>query len=164
MKKRIVVIAVVVVVIGAMVAGVVAQPYRIHAAYIDDVEVFPRSFRIHTAYIDRVGIDYIDRVRIDAGLDEAMPLLPVQYRLRVVAGGPTTCWRPWKYCVMRFGKVIFVRVLTLHHRYGACGQAYTWEEKTIGLGTCFIPGTKYTVVVNDVVKTFVAIGGGSDKE
>jgi len=136
--------------------GVVAQPYRIHPAYIDDVGVVAQPYRIHPGYIDDVAID--------AGLDEAMIVMPVEYYLRVVGGGPTTCWRPWKYCVMRFGKVIFVRVLTLHHLYRACGQAYTWEKKTIGLGTYFIPGTKYTVVVNDVVKTFVAIDGGSDKE
>lgn len=134
--KKIVVIVVVIVVIAGMVVGVVLQPYRIYPAYIDDVD-------------------------IDAGLDEPMP---VEYYVRVVAGGPTTCWRPWKYCVIRFGKTIFVRILTLHNLHWACGMAYTWEKKTIELGRCFIPGTKYTVVVNDVVKTFVAIGEGSDEE
>lgn len=136
MKKKIVVILVAVLVVVGVVVGVVAQPYRIYPAYIDDVD-------------------------LDAGLDEP---LPVKYYLRVVAGGPSTCWKPWRYCVMRFGNIIFVRVLTLHHRCRACGQAYTWEKKTIPLGSCFIPGMKYTVVVNDVVKTFVAIGGVSDNE
>lgn len=139
MKKKIVVIVVhVIVVVGVavgVIAGVVSQ-YRIYPAYIDDVD-------------------------IRAGLDEPVP---VKYYLRVVAGGPSTCWRPWRYCVMRFGNIIFVRVLTLHNRFEACGQAYTWAKKTIPLGSCFIPGEKYTVVVHDVVKTFVAIGGGSDKE
>jgi hypothetical protein len=129
--KKIVVIVVVVVLIAVAVVGVVAQPYRIYPAYINEVA-------------------------IKAKVDETMPM---KYYLRVRAGGPTTCWRPWRYCVMRFGNIIFVSVLTLHHRYKSCGQAFTWEFKVIPLGSCLIPGMKYTVVVNDAVKTFVAIGG-----
>ena len=122
------VVVVAVLVVVGVVAGIVAQPYRIYPAYIDVVA-------------------------IDARLDEPMP---VEYYLRVVAGGPNTCYRPWRYCVMRFGNIILVKVLARHRRNELCGQLYTWEKKTIGLGRCFIPGMKYTVVVNDVVKTFVA--------
>ena len=80
MKKKIVVTLVVVVVIAGMVVGAVASlssPYRIYPAYIKEVNIV-----IDTEY-----------------------LLP-QYCLRVVAGGPNTCWRPWKYVVMSFGNII----------------------------------------------------------
>ena len=125
MKKKIVVIVVtVLVIVGAVVVGVRASPYRIYPAYIK----------------------YIELQRIET--------LPPQYSLQVVAGGPDTCWTPWKYCVMRFGNIIFVGVLTLHHRAELCSQAFTWEEKTINLGSCFIPGMINIVVVNHMVLTF----------
>jgi len=127
MKKRIVIILVVVVVIAGVVAGVVAQPYRIIPAYIEEVNI----------------------------VIDTESLLP-QYCLRVVAGGPTTCWRPWRYCVTRFGNMIFVQVLTLHRRGEICGQAFTWEEKIIPLDSCLIPCEIYTVVVNGQWRLLVA--------
>jgi hypothetical protein len=131
MKKKIVVIVVVVlvivgVIVGVVVAGIVASPYRIYPAQIKEVNVYTAES------------------------------LPPQYYLRVVAGGPNTCWRPWRYHVTRFGNTIFVKVLTLHDRRVGCGQMVTWVEHTIPLGSCFIPGVTYTVVVNDVTETFVA--------
>ncbi len=127
MKKKVVAVLVAVLVIVAVVVGVVAQPYRIYPADIKEVH-------------------------FDIPVGES---LPTQCHLQIVAGGRNTCWMPWRYCVMRFGNIIFVRVLTLHHRNELCGQAFTWEEKVIPLGSCFFPGRSYIVVVNDVVATFV---------
>jgi len=131
MKKKIVVILLVVVVIASMVVGVFAQPYRIYPADIKVVNIW-------------VGESW-----------------PREYYVQVVAGGSNTCWKPWKYVVLRFGNIIFVRVLTLHHRGEACGMALTYEEKVIKLGSCFIPGMKYVVRVNDVTETFI---GGRFKQ
>jgi hypothetical protein len=125
MKKKIVVILVVVVVVAGVVIGVIQQPYRIIAASIKDIEIY---------------------------VDESMP---PTYFLRVVAGGGSTCMRPWRYCVTRLGNTIVMVILTLHHRDEACGCAFTWEEKTINLGRCFIPGTKHWVHVNYRVETFM---------
>jgi hypothetical protein len=124
MKKKIVIMLVVIVVIVGMVLGVVAQPYRIRPAEIKVVNIW------------------------------ASESWPQKYYVQVEAGGPNTCWEPWKYVVLRFGNIIFVRVLTLHHRAKGCGMAITYEEKVIELGRWFIPGMKYVVRVNDVTKTF----------
>jgi hypothetical protein len=94
----------------------------------------------------------IKEVHFDIPVGES---LPTQCYLRIVAGGSNTCMRPWRYCWARFGNIIFVRVLTLHHRHELCGAAFTWEEKVIPIGSCFFPGRSYIVVVNDVVATFV---------
>jgi hypothetical protein len=127
MKKKIVVIVVVVlVIVGLVVVGLVKSPYRIYPSQIKEVEV--------------LSADGMMRV----------------YYLRVVAGGPNTCWSPWRYCVMRFGNKVFVEVLTLIDLRVVCGGMITWKEKDIPLGSCFIPGMKYVVVVNGVTETFVA--------
>jgi hypothetical protein len=120
------IVVIVLAVAALLIVGIVAQPYRIYPAYIKEVKVYTAES------------------------------LPPQYYLRVVAGGYSTCWKPWRYHVMRFGNIIFVRVLTLHHRGESCGHAFTWEEKIIPLGRCFIPGIKYKVMVNNVTDTFVA--------
>jgi len=120
-------IVVILLAVAALVmAGVVLSQYRIYPAYIKEINI------------------------------SVAESLPPKYYLRVVAGGPNTCWKPWRYCGNRFGNMIFVQVLTLHHRGELCGQLFTWEEKIIALGSCFIPGMKYTVVVNNVTETFVA--------
>lgn len=127
MKKKIVIILVAVIVIVGVLAVVVrAWPYRIYPSQIKEVDV--------------LSADGMMRV----------------YYLRVVAGGPNSCWSPWRYCVKRFGNIIFVEVLSLLDVREPCYQVVTWEEKDIGLGGCFIPGMKYKVVVNGVVETFVA--------
>lgn len=127
MKKKIVVILVaVLVIVNMVVAGVHVSPYRIYPSQVKEVHVF------------------------------AAECLVPEYYLRVVAGGPNTCWSPWRYCVKRFGNVIFVEVLTRLDLRVACGQAFTWKEKIIPLGSCFIPGMKYRVVVNGVIEAFVA--------
>jgi len=137
--KKIVLIAVVVLVVVGMAAGVVAgavSQYRIHRTPIEEVDVHAR-------------------------LDEPVP---VKYDLRVVVPGNIGCARPWLYGSVRVGNKVFVWILTIRNINIACPYAQLYETRTIPLGSCFTPGEKYTVVVNDVVKTFVAIGGGSDEE
>lgn len=124
MKKKIVVALIVIVVITGMVAGTIAQPYRIRPADIKVVNIW---------------------------VSESWPQ---KYYVQVEAGGSNTCWKPWKYGVLRFGNIIFVRVLTLHHRDEACGMSITYEEKVTELGRWLIPGMKYVVRVNDVTETF----------
>jgi hypothetical protein len=124
MKKKIVVLLIVVVVITGMVIGAIAQPYRIRPADIRFVKIW------------------------------ASESWPQKYYVQVEAGGSNTCWRPWKYVVLRFGNIIFVRVLTLHHRDKGCGMAITYEEKVIELGRRFMPGMEYVIRVNDVTETF----------
>jgi hypothetical protein len=131
MKKKIVVVLIVVVVITGMVVGAIAQPYRIRPADIKFVNIW------------------------------ASESWPQKYYVQVEAGGSNTCWKPWKYVVLRFNNIIFVWVLTLHHRNEFCGMAITYEEKVIELGRCFIPGMKYVVRVNDAKETF--IGGQCDQ-
>jgi len=131
MKKKIVVLLIVVVVITGMVIGAIAQPYRIRPADIRFVKIW------------------------------ASESWPQKYYVQVEAGGSNTCWEPWKYVVLRFGNIIFVRVLTLHHRDKGCGMMITYEEKVIELGRWVIPGMIYVVRVNDVTKTF--IGGRCEK-
>ena len=125
MKKKIVVVLIVVVVITGMVVGAIAQPYRIRPADIKVVKIW---------------------------VSESWPQ---KYYVQVEAGGSNTCWRPWQYVVLRFGNIIFVRVLTLHHRDEGCGMAITYEEKVIELGRWIIPGMIYVVRVNDVTETFI---------
>jgi len=93
-------------------------------------------YRIYPAYIKEVNI-----------VIDTESLLP-QYCLRVVAGGPNTCWKPWRYHVMRFGNMIFVKVLTLHDLRKPCGCALTYVEKIIPLDSCLIPCNIYAAVVN----------------
>lgn len=129
MKKKTVVI--ILVAVALLIAGAVAQPYRIYPADIKDIDIW---------------------------VSESWPQ---KYYVRVVAGGSNTCWRPWRYHVTRLGNTIFVEVLTLHHRGELCGFALTYEEKIIPLGICFIPDMKYAIVATDgmrnfMVETFVA--------
>ncbi|OGN96334.1 MAG: hypothetical protein A2Z77_06780 [Chloroflexi bacterium RBG_13_51_36] len=127
MKRKIVLIVVaVLVVVGGVVVGVRASPYRIYRSYIKDVEVFADQYS------------------------------PPGYHLRVVAGGPNTCWKPWKYSVVRFGNIVVVDAIALFHRDRDCGQAFTWEVKVFHLGRCFVPGMKYVLVVNGEVESFIA--------
>jgi predicted secreted protein len=92
--------------------------------------------------------------------------LPVQYFLRVVSGLQNSCVEFGSYNVTREGDVIRVEVVNLEptDESTVCAQVYEFVEHTIPLGSAFIPGTTYTVLVNDVSKTFVAEGNGADVE
>lgn len=135
MKKKIVLIVVaVLVVVGGGVAAVRVSPYRIYRSEIRDVEI----------QVQEVSkIPFMGNVR-------------PEYYVEVVAGGPNSCWSPLRYCVKRFGNIIFVEILSRIDLRVACGQAFTWEEKVFHLGRCFVPGMKYAVVVNGDVESFIA--------
>lgn len=124
MKKKIVIILAAVVVVAGTVSGVVAQRYVILPADIKVVNIW---------------------------VSESWPQ---KYYVHVEAGGPDSCWKPWKYVVLRFGNVIFVGVLTLHDRERGCQMVITYEDKVVELGRLFIPGMKYLVIVNDVTEIF----------
>jgi hypothetical protein len=135
MKKKIVLIIVAVLVaVSGVVVGVRVSPYKIYESYIQDVQI------------------QVQEVSKCPFMGNGRP----GYWVRVVAGGPNTCWKPWRYWVTRLGNTVFVKVLSRIDFRVACGQAFTWEEKDIGLGGCFFPGMKYKVVVNGVVETFIA--------
>lgn len=117
---------VVILLAALLIALVVTSVYRIRPAYIYDVDVWVSKS------------------------------FPHRYFLRVVAGGPSTCWEPWKYVTTRFGNIIFVRVLTLQYVGGSCGWMVIEQEKIIPLGTSLLPNTIFVVVVNGVLRILVA--------
>lgn len=98
---------------------------------------------------------------VDIQIAESMPQ---QYFLRVTSGLQNSCVEFGSYNVTRDGDVIRVEVVNLEpvEGFGACAQVYGFVINTIPLGSNFVPGTTYTVVVNDVTKTFVAEGSGVD--
>ena len=106
------------------------------------VTVFP-EYRIRSAVIYDVDV-WVSRS------------FPHQYFLRVVAGGSSTCWKPWKYVTARFGNIIFVRVLTLPYLHGPCGWMVIEEEKIMPLGISLVPNMVFVVVVNGAVRILVA--------
>ena len=86
---------------------------------------------------------------------------PPQYFLHVVSGLPNGCARFDSYSVApRTGDsdTIRVEVINLEPADGlaACAEVYGFVEHTIRLGSDFVPGKTYMVVVNDVTETFVA--------
>lgn len=83
---------------------------------------------------------------------------PPQYFLHVVSGLPNSCVQFDSYDVIRDGDTIRVEVTNLEPGDGgtACAQVYRTVEHTIPLGSDFVSGRTYTVVVNDVTETFVA--------
>jgi len=86
---------------------------------------------------------------------------PPQYFLHVVSGLPNSCAKFDSYSVApRTGDsdTIRVEVINLEPADGlvACAEVYGFVEHTIRLGSDFVPGKTYTVVVNDVTETFVA--------
>ena len=81
--------------------------------------------------------------------------LPPQYFLHVVSGEPSTCDKFDSYNVTRAGNTTRVEIFNL--RCGMfCGFVYSYVEHTIPLGSDFVPGGNYTVMVNNVTETFVA--------
>ncbi len=97
------------------------------------------------APIDRVGI-------------EVMESYPLQYNLVIVSGLPNSCVSLGGYSLTRDGDAIKVEVTNLEPtaQLIACAQVYGLVDTVIPLGSDFVPGETYTVVVNDVTTTFVA--------
>ena len=86
---------------------------------------------------------------------------PPQYFLHVVSGLPNTCARFDSFSVApRTGDsdTIQVEVVNLEPADGliACAEVYGFVEHTIPLGSDFISGKRYIVVVNNVTQAFVA--------
>ena len=87
-----------------------------------------------------------------------MESFPVQYSLRVVSGLPSACFSYGGYVLTRDGTTVRVEMTNWHPADPdlACAQVYGTVETSIPLGTNFESGKTYTVMVNDVTKTFVA--------
>jgi len=81
---------------------------------------------------------------------------PVQYSLYVVSGLPNGCIKFDRYELDRQGNTINVRVFNSAPADNtvACTMVYGMVEYNIPLGTDFVSGTEYTVMVNNVKKTF----------
>lgn len=83
---------------------------------------------------------------------------PPQYFLHVVSGLPSGCAQFDRYEVSREGDTIRVKVINRMpaDKSVACTMIYGTKEHNIALGSDFESGKTYTVIVNDVTKTFVA--------
>lgn len=81
---------------------------------------------------------------------------PVQYSLYVVSGLPNGCIKFDRYKLDRQGNTINVKVFNSAPADDtvACTMVYGMVEHNIPLGTDFVSGAEYTVMVNDVKKTF----------
>ena len=139
MNRSLFVILAVLLVVSIFVTG--CGGYGKSLAPIEDEDIAmwadnSSPYRIYPAYIKEVSI-----------VIDTESLLP-RYCLRVVAGGPNSCWEPWRYHVIRFGNMIFVKVLTLHDLRKPCLMMVTYVEKIIPLDSCLIPFTAYVGVVN----------------
>jgi hypothetical protein len=81
---------------------------------------------------------------------------PVQVFLYVKGGLPDGCSKFHGFEIKeRRANTIFVEVTYDHPRDTACPAIYGFFEQNISLGGDFKSGETYTVVVNDVSKTFV---------
>lgn len=80
---------------------------------------------------------------------------PLQYFLHVVSGEPSGCYTFDSYNVTRTGNTTLVEIFNLYCDM-PCAQVYNYVEHTIPLGSDFVSGGNYTVVVNNVTESFVA--------
>jgi hypothetical protein len=81
---------------------------------------------------------------------------PSQYFADVVSGEPSICDHFNSYNVTRASNTtIIVDISNLNCGTG-CPVEYSYVENTIPLGSDFVSGGNYTVMVNDVTETFVA--------
>lgn len=83
---------------------------------------------------------------------------PPQYFLHVTSGLPNGCVKFDHYDVERDGKTIKVKVWNLAPQdpNTICTMIYGVKEHNIALGSDFVSGETYTVIVNDKTETFVA--------
>ena len=81
---------------------------------------------------------------------------PSQYFVDVVSGEPSICDHFNSYNVTRASNTtVIVEIFNLRCGTG-CPAVYSYVENTIPLGSDFVSGGNYTVVVNNVTETFVA--------
>jgi hypothetical protein len=91
------------------------------------------------------------------GADIVYQSSPPQYVLHVLAGLPSGSAKPAGYEVERDGTTVRVKVYnSMPDGNPVCTMIYGTQELSIGLGSNFTPGTKYTVDVNGKTLTFVA--------
>ena len=83
---------------------------------------------------------------------------PVQYMLHIVSGLPNGCASFGGYTSVRNGDTVQVTVTNLEpvDKSIACTEEYRTVEHNIPLGSDFVSGITYTVLVNDVTETFEA--------
>ena len=85
---------------------------------------------------------------------------PPQYFVHIVSGLPNGCVEFYGYEETRSGDTINITVTNLEPGPSspamACAAIYLTQETSVALGKDFEPGATYTVIVNDVTKTFDA--------
>ena len=83
---------------------------------------------------------------------------PPQYFVHVVSGLPNSCFEFEGYDVKRNASIIQIDVTNLMTTGEGveCREIYGSVDSNIGLGIDFVSGDTYTVIVNDVTKTFLA--------
>ncbi|HLF71440.1 MAG TPA: hypothetical protein VI759_04745 [Dehalococcoidia bacterium] len=94
---------------------------------------------------------------IDGADIRVLESFPAQYVLHVLAGLPNGCAKPAGYEVAQDGKTVHVKVFnSMPDGNPVCTAIYGTYELSIGIGSNFTSGTKYTVDVNGKTLTFVA--------
>ena len=115
-------------------------------------EVIWRDFRTHDPSLVQVPapIESVDILILES--------FPVQYMLHVVSGLPNGCASFGGYTLTREDDTIQVTVTNLEpvDRSMACTEEYRTVEHNISLGSDFVSGVTYTVLVSDVTETFTA--------
>jgi len=86
---------------------------------------------------------------------------PQQYFLLVESGLPNGCFVFDRYEMTRDGVTIRIAIVNQETVGMVCTELYGMVEHNIPLGSDFKPGTTYTVLVNDITKTFLAEGTAS---
>ena len=81
---------------------------------------------------------------------------PPQYFVDVVSGEPNSCVKFDRYNVARTGKTTRVEIFNIEYVGGSCAEIYSYVDHTIPLGSDFVTGVNYTIMVNNVTETFVA--------
>ncbi len=104
-----------------------------------------------------------DRKLVRAPIDGAEILIlesfPVQYRLSFISGLPSGCARFHGVEVERSGTTVTVTVWNTQPEGAViCTAEYGMhtDSVSLGIGTDYTPGVKYTVLVNDRTLTFLA--------
>jgi hypothetical protein len=81
---------------------------------------------------------------------------PPQYAVQIDAGLPSGCAKPFMHDVTRVGDTITIKVINSTIPDGICTAIYGMYQVNVTLNGNFVPGTQYTVIVNDVTRTIVA--------
>lgn len=80
---------------------------------------------------------------------------PPQVSVKITAGLPSGCAQRETHSVSRTGDRFVVRVLnSMPQGEPACTMIYGTYDLSVDLGGEFLPGTTYTVQVNDTTATF----------